>query len=252
MLRYLAKLLALPPGSNLLLILLALLLWRRRPVVAAFLVITSGGSLYAFSIPVVSEALRGALEIHGATSAEQVKRYGAQAIVVLGAGRDRAAPEYAGADTLSDSALVRVRYAARLAKETRVPVLTSGGKLPAEAFPEALLMQQVLENEFGVAVRWIEGRSMNTWENAQFSGDTLLPRDVRRIALVTQAWHMPRAVLFFEKRGFEVLPAPTGFYSPWTTHPVLRWVPQVDTLRESTRALHELLGIAWYRLTGML
>ncbi len=252
MLRYLAKLLALPPASNLLLILLALLLWRRRPVLAAVLVITSGSSLYALSIPVVADGLRGVLEVHPATSFEQVKRFGAQAIVVLGAGRDRAAPEYAGEDTLSESALVRVRYAARLAKKSGVPVLTSGGKLPDELYPEALMMQQVLENEFGVAVRWIEGRSINTWENAQFSGDMLLSRDVRKIALVTQAWHMPRAVLFFEKRGFEVLPAPTGFYSPWTRNPVLRWVPQVDTLRESTRALHEWLGITWYRLTGLL
>ena len=63
----------------------------------------------------------------------------AQAIVVLGAGKRTHAPEFGG-ETVNRLALERLRYAATLARETRLPMLVSGGA-PAGDTPEASLME---------------------------------------------------------------------------------------------------------------
>ena len=50
----------------------------------------------------------------------------AEAIVILGGGTRRNAPEYGG-DTLGRLTLERVRYGAQVAKLTALPVLVTGG-----------------------------------------------------------------------------------------------------------------------------
>jgi uncharacterized SAM-binding protein YcdF (DUF218 family) len=52
----------------------------------------------------------------------------------------------------------------------------------------------------------------------------LQPAGVRRIALVTDATHMPRAEAAFRRAGFEVVAAPTDFPSP-QARPLLEWLP---------------------------
>ena len=51
----------------------------------------------------------------------------AKAVVILGGGVRRNAPEYGG-DTLATLTLERVRYGARVARLTGLPVLVSGGR----------------------------------------------------------------------------------------------------------------------------
>ncbi|MFM2210004.1 MAG: hypothetical protein RIQ96_1647, partial [Pseudomonadota bacterium] len=71
----------------------------------------------------------------------------------------------------------------------------------------------------------------------------LLRRDgVRRIALVTDAWHMPRAQRAFEKAGFEVVPAPMGFALP-RERALLEWMPSAQGLLVSRAVLREWLGL---------
>ena len=91
----------------------------------------------------------------------------AQAVVILGGGVRRDAPEYGG-DTLATLTLERVRYGARVARLTGLPVLVSGGSVLGGE-PEAKLMAASLEREFGVPVRWVETRSRTTHENAVLS-----------------------------------------------------------------------------------
>src|SRR4030095_2797202 len=87
----------------------------------------------------------------------------AQAIVILGGGTRRDAPEYGG-DTLGELTLERVRYGARVARLTGLPVLVTGGSvLGGET--EAKLMRQSLEAEFSGGVRWAEDRSRNNHDN---------------------------------------------------------------------------------------
>ena len=56
-------------------------------------------------------------------------------------------------------------------------------------------MKQVLEREFQVPVTWVEETSRNTLENARGSFQVLGAAGIRRVYLVTHAWHMPRARL---------------------------------------------------------
>ncbi len=233
-----------PPLGLLLPIVAALLLWHRRPAIARALVAISLALLWLLSTPIIADSLMQKLE--GAPVALDPKTETADAIVVLGAGTYFKAPEY-GADTVRYDGLVRLRYAALLQRETGKPVLVSGGKPQGSTLSEAEQMKSVLENEFHVPVKWMEGGSNNTSENARFSQRMLSAAGVRRIYLVTHAWHMPRAVMEFRSAGLEVIPAPTGFSTSGPLGP-RDFLPSADALHESRLFMHEVVGILWYRL----
>ncbi len=236
----------LPPFCLLLPGIAGLLLWHRRPAIARLLVAASLGLLWLFSMPIVADSLMQRLE--GAPVALEPKTLSADAIVVLGAGTYLNAPEY-GADTVSESGLVRLRYAARLQRETGKPVLLSGGKPQGNTLSEAEQMKAVLENEFHIPVKWMEGDSNNTAENARFTQRILGPAGIKRIYLVTHAWHTPRAAMVFRAAGFDVVPAPTA-YSVHGAIGLLDFLPSAGGMSESGRFMHEVIGILWYRLTS--
>ncbi|HMY77819.1 MAG TPA: YdcF family protein, partial [Thauera aminoaromatica] len=145
--------------------------------------------------------------------------------------------------------LERLRYAAALARETRLPVLVSGGA-PAGDTPEAYLMEALLRDEYGVPPRWVESASRDTRENARFSAVHLQAAGVKRILLVTHAMHMERARPEFEAAGLDVIPAPTAWLgggdSPGDAQP-LPFAPSQNTAYAAWFALHELLGRLAYR-----
>jgi uncharacterized SAM-binding protein YcdF (DUF218 family) len=143
--------------------------------------------------------------------------------------------------------LARLRYAAVLHRQTGAPILVSGGSPDGSTVDEAQTMSQVLERDFSVPVRWSEGRSSNTLENAHLSHQILLKSGIQRIYLVTHAWHMPRASLAFERAGFEVVAAPTAFatQAPLSLMHVL---PDAGALLNSALFFREVIGTVWYRL----
>lgn len=171
----------------------------------------------------------------------------AQAIVVLGGGRLRQAPEYDNADVPSLEALSRLRHAARLQRQTGLPLLVTGGQPDAAMISEAQLMAQVLQQDFAVPVRWLETQSGNTAENAALSAAMLHPLHIKRIWLVTDAVHMRRAQQVFRYHGFETLAAPTTFMAQGPLR-VIDFVPHARELARSNYALHEWIGLLWYRL----
>jgi uncharacterized SAM-binding protein YcdF (DUF218 family) len=234
--------LALPPGLSIALLLVALL--SRRPKRRILFLMLGFGTLYLTSIPATSNWLMGRLEVYPPVSLE---KSAAEAIVVLGADRRRDALEYGGGDTVYRLGLERLRYAARLAKITGLPVLASGGGLrDGDELAEADLMKTVLK-EFGVDVLWLEGKSRNTYENAVFSSQMLKGVGIGEVLLVTHAWHMPRAVEAFERAGMRAIPAPTGQLSPNHKLDYLDFFPGAAALLSTHWALHEMLGRWWYR-----
>jgi uncharacterized SAM-binding protein YcdF (DUF218 family) len=110
-------------------------------------------------------------------------------------------------------------------------------------------MKVILEKEFGAQVRWVEEASNNTRENALLSQRMLAKSGVATILLVTHAWHMPRAQGAFERVGLKVIPAGTRF-SPPTALELMDFVPNAGALRSSAYAMHEAIGLVWYRLRG--
>lgn len=236
--------LLLPPLNLLLLGTLGLLLWHKRPRLSRLLISLTLSLLWLLSTPFIAETLLQ--QIEGSPQALNFKARTADAIVVLGGGTYFHAPEY-GTDTVSEPALARLRYAAKLYRETGKPILVTGGKPLGNELSEAQQMKRVLEQEFNVPVRWTEGASDNTMENARFSHQLLSKAGIKRIYLVTHAWHMPRSAYAFQQTGLEVIPAATAFTTRYQTTP-LAFLPNAGSLRDSSIFMHEMVGQLWYRL----
>ena len=155
----------------------------------------------------------------------------AQAIAVLGGNLDR------------------MDYGARLHLATRVPLLVVGwgrpGTRPARA-ARADPGTAYLLHKYGIAPRWVESQSMNTLENAVFSACLMSGIGVKRIALVTDPYHMRRATYQFRAAGFEVIPAPVPDGGP--PRPRLTpasFVPSRRGWVEARGPAHEWLGLVF-------
>ena len=237
----LASAFLLPPLNLLMVAGIGLWLWHKRPRLARSLITAAFAALWLLSTPYVADSLLRHLE---GTPVDRTHEP-ADAIVVLSGGQHYMAPEYGG-NTAGKETLERLRYAAMLHRKTDKPILVTGGD-PQGIGPEAPLMKAVLEQEFKVPVRWVEDASTNTWENARNSRALLADSGITRIYLVTHAWHMPRALLAFERAGFKVVPAATA----WTTQhrtDLLDFLPSAAALLDSRWYLHEVIGMYWYRL----
>lgn len=241
---------ATPPGALLVWIAAGLIIIPTRPTLGYILIASGVSTLWVLSLPVAAEALARDLETVPALMTPPPA--GPQAIVVLAAGRYRHAPEYGGHDTVGTDTLVRLRYAASLYRQTRLPILTSGGA-PFGGQPAALLMRHVLRNDFHVPVRFVETHSKTTAGNARDSRVILRRAHIRRILLVTQAWHMPRAAALFRHQGFIVTPAPTDFVTTSRRdNTVLAYLPSARALALSATVGHEELGRLWLSLRAFL
>ena len=247
--RYFVKHLLMPPGILLLLLALAWWFRRTRPRLAGVCFALGSGGFLLMSLPIAVEWGAKALERDPALGCEEWATLAqrADAIVVLGSGRERGDPAW-GSDQPTDVALDRERYAARLAKASGLPILTTGGLHYGTPPSEARLMADSMREDFGVTVRWQEERSRTTWENAQFSAEMLLPQGIKRVVVVTQAWHMSRSVWSFQQAGFEVVPAPMGFLSVANGEPLGGWIPDAKSVRRSGQLINEAVGQVGYWL----
>jgi len=236
--------LVLPPAGPLLLALLGLWLARRRRT--AGLALAACTILLAFALGTHGFGLLLARTLLPEVPAVQPQQLrSAQAIVVLGGGVLPAAPEYGQAQPNANT-LARLRYGAWLARQTGLPLGFAGGIGWASAGmateSEGAVARRVLQQEHGLAARWIDERSRDTRENAQRMAQLLLPQGVRRIALVTDAWHMPRAAQAFRDTGFDVLPAPTGLPAP-RYRALLEWLPSATGATLCREVLREWLAL---------
>lgn len=238
----------LPPLNLLLLFAFGLLLLHRRPIIARRLLIASFALLWLCATPYFAEGALHQLEARTAPLSEPPEN--ADAIVILGGGTYFRAPEYAGQDTISEPALVRLRYGAKLQRETGKPILVTGGKPLGNSVSEARQMRAALEQDFHVLVRWTEDDSDNTFENARYSFQILQKAGIKKIYLVTHAWHMPRSAEIFRRAGFEVVEAPTAFTTRYRLD-LLAFMPH-GSLSNSTIFIHEVIGLLWYQLKSVI
>ena len=240
-----------PPGLIIAVAILGFLIQIRWVLFGSFIVFSSVAALLVLSLPFTGEEL-----IHGVESrfpslnlsAAREAGAPAGAIVVLGGGRYTDAPEFGENDSVNRVTLERLRYAVYLHHATGLPILVSGGKPYGEEKSEADLMQATLTRDFQVPAKWVEGKSATTYENAKYSKDILSAAGIRRVYLVTQAWHMPRAVWAFETMGISTIPAPMGFTTlDKSERETLGYFPSAHGLQLSSTALRERLGLLWYK-----
>jgi uncharacterized SAM-binding protein YcdF (DUF218 family) len=126
-------------------------------------------------------------------------------------------------------------------------VLVSGGAPDRGGESEAAVMARSLREDFQIPVRWLEGTSENTAQNAAHAVRQLREAGIQRVLLVTDAIHMPRAMQIFSTTGLSVIAAPTDFLSRKTLS-AEDFIPNPRFLRHSHYALHEWIGMLWYKL----
>lgn len=94
----------------------------------------------------------------------------------------------------------------------------------------------------------VDGRARNTYENLSNTVPHM-DRSRSRVWLVTSAIHLPRAMAVANKLGIRATPFPGDFRGNkalgWRG-----WFPNHNGSRDFERALHELLGILYYRVLG--
>jgi uncharacterized SAM-binding protein YcdF (DUF218 family) len=232
--KQLLKNLVLPPTGPLLLVILGLVLLglHRLRLLAVLLCALGLAALWVLATPIAADSLVRWAERYPALDPAQAGD--AQAIVILAGGVRVDAPEY-GTSAPGATSLERLVYGARLARQTQLPVLISGSRF------EAASMSDFLHQDLGVSAQWVENRSRDTHQNAQFSAVILARAGVHKVVLVTSAAHMARSVVEFNQAGIDTIPAPAAMWTQRETG-VLAYVPNADALVRSQRALYEALG----------
>ena len=168
-----------------------------------------------------------------------------QAIVILGGDLLRTATEpYALPGFLT---LDRLRAGAALQRRTGLPILVTGGTVQPDRVAVATVMADSLRNDFQVPVTWVEDASLDTWENAAFSADILKQQGIGSVYVVSQGWHLRRAMLAFRHAGLIATAVPTSMETPLDP---IAWdlPPRASAWEWSYFALHEWIGCAWYAL----
>ncbi len=240
--------LLLPPGGLILLGVIGLI--YRHKIWGRSLVLLSLSLFWLLSTEPVRDMLTKPLEFqYPALNIETIKPDNS-AIVLLGGGVEANSPEYQGRDELSHRAMMRTIYAAKIAEQHDAPIYATGGTpLAQDMEAEASVMQRWLL-WFGVdqARIHMESQANNTWENAVLTQILLAQQNINSIILVTSAWHMPRSVWCFEQQGLTVIPAPTDYISKQKNYDLRSYLPSWSIFADSGDALHEYLGLVWYKL----
>lgn len=98
----------------------------------------------------------------------------------------------------------------------------------------------------------LEERSRNTRENARFTKELLVRHPaIKKIVLVTSAFHQRRALGCFAKVGLYPTPFPADFRSTGLRGGLVFWlVPDVEALGRLSMLLHEMAGYVVYRVMG--
>jgi len=167
--------------------------------------------------------------------------------LVLGGGMDRSPRDRGDFAVLNLASRRRMDLAVAWwrQRDGRILVLVGGPRHGgAPALAELMAAYAQMLGVPSAALR-LEVDSDDTWENARHSA-RLVPWLPRRIVLVTSAMHMPRAHAAFASAGFDVCPLAGDVRRlpsrlPWAL------VPRTVGLERTEAALHEWLGLAYYR-----
>jgi uncharacterized SAM-binding protein YcdF (DUF218 family) len=177
-----------------------------------------------------------------------------EGVLVLGGGLTGGRRAYERGQTMLSGSAERVTTAAALAR--RFPdlkiVLTgyAGHKESVGATEAGGTLKFFQEQGVPTSGVIVEPTARNTFEIAENVKAIAGIDPSRPWLLLTSAWNMPRAVLAFRKAGWNVEPLPVDYLTGTT----------IDYFQYSiiggagtwSFVLHEVLGIAWYRMTGRL
>jgi uncharacterized SAM-binding protein YcdF (DUF218 family) len=202
--------------------------------------------LTVISFPFVPSILVRSLEDRFPPLSEisQVPKGGTINILVLGGGRS----EY---KNLSSKGKPTLDSLSRLSEGIRLHSLLPGSHLVfsgmskgqkyshAEILKQAAMAMSVEEKEISL-LPTSENTKMEAFDftNKFGTNNTLI--------IVTDAIHMPRAILLFRKAGQSPIPAPTNYTMKSQQNKYLsNWRPSAHNIVRMEYPLHEILGLIW-------
>ncbi len=169
-------------------------------------------------------------------------------VVVLGGGY-RAREQGPVTSELATSTTIRLNEGIRIHRAlVDTTLVVSGASIYQEGSTAQAAAQLAIAMGVPAEEIAVEDRPRDTAEEA--AAVYGLAGEGATIVLVTSASHMPRAVHLFERRGFEVIPAPTNHLTEesWLRSGTL-W-PSAQNVRMVERALYEYLGLLWVWIGG--
>jgi uncharacterized SAM-binding protein YcdF (DUF218 family) len=218
--------------------------WRRSQRWSGKLIVAGALVALLFSLGVVARGLLNPLEqrhpawIPGVSPALSIDH-----IVVLTAwaGDD---PNLPASVRLNESSASRVIVTMELWRlHPNTMVIVSGDERNARDLGEVLRSLGLPADRLV-----LESQSRNTGDSAQRVA-TLLGG--KPFALVTSAGHMPRSMGTFAKAGLRPIPVPADYRLPGRLS-IGSFIPNPRALQASDLAVHEYLGLVWYRMSGRL
>ncbi len=147
---------------------------------------------------------------------------------------------------LSPSCEARVHEAVRVYELVAPDWVISTGGIPNPPCAE-LMKTRLIQLGVPAARVLLENRSKTTRDEAVLVARMLKGLGVRQSVIVTSDVHMPRSLASFRAVGIN--PVPAGAADPGLSQPN-PMLPSMKGLRFSLELLHELIGLAWYRLRG--
>lgn len=201
--------------------------------------------IYLLSIRPVKNLLVGPLEnIYPAGAV-----FSGDVLIIPGGGVLEKSPENNNKALLTDSSLRRCLAGFFYWKKLKIPIIVSGGTPLASGTPEAVAMADFLKR-LGIPKKYllIEVYSRNTYENILNSYRLMQNRRWQTAGLVTSALHMPRTVRIAQKLKVNYKALPTAYLSDRTPYHYYDFIPSAPDLSQSLAALHEYIGIAYYKL----
>lgn len=249
------SLLVYPLGLSMVLLASALLLLvfhRRR----AGLIALAGSVivLWAFASAVVADGLVRSLEAEWPDRPVEAMPE-ADAVVVMGGAFSSGNGRWVYPDAGGN--VDRYWHAARIFHAGKAPrIILSGGRAPhlthgrSEAESGALFLQ-----DLGVPADalLLDREALTTRENALNIQAIVAERGLESLLVVTSASHMRRSMAALALVDAELIPAATDFTAqPAPGFSIRRYIPSASALSRSTRAIHELVGLAYYRSRGWI
>jgi len=242
--------LILPPGIIIAAIIgIAMILIHRRHWKLAWANLCVGLILWALSVPPVCNLLMRGLESDFSIPANP----SGDVIILLGGSVIQGVPDISGRSAPSASTLGRVVAAVRLYRQVHLPIIVTGGRVYDDGEAVATVAKRFLE-ELGVPENRIlvEDRARDTQQNALLTASICRRKGYSRPILLTSAYHLKRALMAFDAVELPAIPYPAYFLgSPPAPFAWRRLLPQAGALYVSAEALHEYLGLVYYRLGGI-
>jgi uncharacterized SAM-binding protein YcdF (DUF218 family) len=240
-----------PVGISFVLVVTGLIIWKLKhwSRAGAFLIVAGSAFLLVLSLPITSYLLLYSLEAQAGSYQDPdfLKSNGVQYIVVLGG--VGSTDELTPADKSGDS-IYRVLEGVRLwhgVPGSRLVLSgmahpVSGNNLESmKSFP----MYLGVESD----ALTIYANAWDTEDEAEFVSAFL---GDSTFALVSSAYHIPRAMKQFRNKGLNAVASPCGFKAKTPPQLYRSFLPEGSALLGSELAIHEYLGQLWMNLKNLV